>query len=187
MRDSTATRTRIAEVALGLFVEKGVDATGIRDIATGAGVAEGALYRHFAGKDALVWALFSTNYYAFAAELDALQQAHTGLSAKLAAMVEGFCALYDRQPTLFRFLLLAQHGQLAKVPDDAATPVTVVRDVLAEAMARGEIGGEPDFATALVMGVVLQTATFHVYGRLQGPLCGRAAALAEACRRVVGA
>ena len=55
MRDGTETRKRIEAAALLLFVEKGVAETSIRDIAHSAGVAEGALYRHHAGKDDLVW------------------------------------------------------------------------------------------------------------------------------------
>ena len=42
MRDGTATRERIEQAAMGLFVSQGVSETTIRDIAHGAGVAEGA-------------------------------------------------------------------------------------------------------------------------------------------------
>ena len=63
MRDGKATRERIEQAAMGLFVSQGVSETTIRDIATAAGVAEGALYRHHRGKDELILALFERNWW----------------------------------------------------------------------------------------------------------------------------
>src|SRR3546814_9458826 len=94
-----------------LFAAKGVDRTTIGDIARAAGIAEGTLYRHYQSKEALVWQLFSHNYLRLAAQLHALQAGRRGLRAKLAAMVGLFCSLYERDPDMFRFLLLVQHGQ----------------------------------------------------------------------------
>ena len=54
MRDATNTRTKIQQQALRLFVEKGVTETSVRDLAQAAGIAEGALYRHYASKADLV-------------------------------------------------------------------------------------------------------------------------------------
>ena len=55
-------------------MEKGITETTVRDIAAAAGLAEGTLYRHFESKEELAWELFSTNYTAFAQELDRLQR-----------------------------------------------------------------------------------------------------------------
>ena len=87
MRDGQATRERIERTAMALFVEKGVAETTIRDIAHGAGVAEGALYRHFRGKDELVIGLFAQHYAAFARRLDGVQARHAGTRARLGAMI----------------------------------------------------------------------------------------------------
>ncbi len=51
------TRTRLAECALALFLEKGFAATSVREIATEAGVTIPALYYHFGSKDGLLGSL----------------------------------------------------------------------------------------------------------------------------------
>jgi AcrR family transcriptional regulator len=163
----TDTRDRIEKAAIRLFVEKGVTETSVRDIARAVEISEGALYRHFVSKDELVWAVFERHYVEFAGRLDALANAETTARAKLAAMIRGFCHAHDEDPTLFRFLLFVQHGQLSKLTPGTPTPVDAVRTVLAHGIASKEIPEQPpDIATALVFGIVLQPVTFAAYGRL---------------------
>ncbi|MFG3552263.1 TetR/AcrR family transcriptional regulator [Streptomyces sp. NPDC047725] len=54
-RKKAATRQKIADAALGLFLERGYDAVGIRDVAAEADVAVTTLFSHFASKEALVF------------------------------------------------------------------------------------------------------------------------------------
>lgn len=48
-----ATRDNLVEVATRLFAERGYEDTSIEDVLTATGVSRGALYHHFAGKEAL--------------------------------------------------------------------------------------------------------------------------------------
>jgi len=186
MRPKEQTKELIARTALRLFVEQGIDGATIRDIAAAAGIAEGTLYRHYPGKDALAWDLFISNYTAFARELDRIQAGEKTVRAKLDAMVRQCCAFFDDDPVLFSYLLLAQHGHLQKVTPEMANPVEVVRQVLAGGMDRGEIpAGDPDVAAAMVLGIVLQVAIFKIYQRLTQSLTSLAEVLAAACWRVV--
>jgi AcrR family transcriptional regulator len=186
MGPKNQTKELIARTALCLFVEKGIDGATIRDIAAAAGIAEGTLYRHYPGKDALAWDLFSKNYIAFALELHRIQAGQASLRAKLEAMVRQFCAFFDDDPVLFSYLLLAQHGQLQKVTPEMPNPVEVVREVLAGGMDRGEIpAGDPDVAAAMVLGIVLQVAIFKIYQRLTQSLTSLAEVLVEASWRVL--
>ena len=73
----TDTRDRIETAAIDLFVEKGVAETTVRDIARAVDISEGALYRHFVGKEELVWQLFERHYLAFADRLQALADSGT--------------------------------------------------------------------------------------------------------------
>jgi AcrR family transcriptional regulator len=180
----TNTRDRIEQAAIRLFVEKGVTETSIRDIARAVDLSEGALYRHFESKDELVWKAFEHHYVEFAAKLHALAQTETTTRGKVAAMIRGFCHAHDDNPTLFRFLLFVQHGQLSRLAPGTPTPVDVMRAVMDEAIASREIPAQhPDLATALVFGLVLQPVTFAAYGRLpveMGPMCERLVAAAWA-------
>ncbi|MGW1124273.1 TetR/AcrR family transcriptional regulator [Streptomyces sp. NPDC002526] len=54
-RKKAATRQKIADTALRLFLERGYEAVGIREIAAEADVAVTTLFSHFASKEALVF------------------------------------------------------------------------------------------------------------------------------------
>ncbi len=175
------TRDRIQRAAIELFVEKGVDATTVRDVARAVGISDGALYRHFTSKEELVWELFERHYVPFAGRLEALAAAEPTARRRLAAMIRGFCHAHDEDPLLFRFLLFVQHGQLSKLAPGSPTPVDAVRAVIAQGIASNEIPQQdPDLATALVFGIVLQPVTFAAYGRLPSSLTSQ-------CDRLVAA
>jgi AcrR family transcriptional regulator len=188
MRRGEATRLRLQRVALELFVEKGVRETTIRDIAAGAGVAEGALYRHYESKEALAEALFDENYTAMANELSQISASGGGLHPTITEMVRFFCRSFDRDWVLFSYLLLSQHRHLRQRPTDRPSPASVLKAAIVEAMVRGEIPErDPGLLTAMVMGMVLQPAVARIYGRLEGKLADHEEVLAAACWRVLGA
>ncbi|WP_405982862.1 TetR/AcrR family transcriptional regulator [Streptomyces sp. NBC_00158] len=54
-RKKAATRQKIADTALRLFLERGYDAVGIREVAAEADVAVTTVFAHFASKEALVF------------------------------------------------------------------------------------------------------------------------------------
>ncbi|MBV6633452.1 MAG: TetR/AcrR family transcriptional regulator [Alphaproteobacteria bacterium] len=187
MSDPYETRARINQAALNLFAEQGVEATTTKDIAKAAGIAEGTIYRHYVSKDDLVWDLFSTNYVGFADRLDALAAEHSGLKFKLLVVIRHFCELFDNDPALYRFLLLVQHRNLHRLKAGTRTPVLAMSDIIADAMQAGEIPEQDvNLATAFVLGIVMQPATFHVYGRLGGKMVDHVPALANAAYNALG-
>ncbi len=188
MPRSTGIKTRVEKAATELFAAHGVAGVSISEIATAAGVSQGALYRHYPGKEDLAWKLFSTAYLRTGAELDEIRARHPDFRTRLAAMVAHFCALYDRDPALFRFMLLAQHDLLPRIPADRRTPVDAVADSVAAGVRDGAVAGvDPLEAAAAIMGILLQTAVFHIYGRLQGPLSPRIPRLTRAAIAAVEA
>jgi AcrR family transcriptional regulator len=187
MPRAAGVRAKVDRAAVELFAAKGVDGVSIADIAAAAGVSQGALYRHYRSKDELASRLFSTAFLRTGAELDAIRAGRSGFAARVGAMIGHFCRLYDADPALFRFMLIAQHDLLPGA-DGGRTPTAVIEDTVADAVAAREIARtDVAAAAAVIMGVVLQTALFHLYGRLGGPLLPRAPALARAAVAAVAA
>jgi AcrR family transcriptional regulator len=188
MPRSIGVKVKIERAALELFAANGFDGVSIADIANAAGVSQGALYRHYVSKEELAWTLFSTAYLRTGEELDAIRTRRPGLEAGIAAMVAHFCALYDADPALLRFMLLTQHGLLPRIARGSRTPVDAIADLVGDAVTEQQLKPvDPAMGAAVIMGVVLQSVTFHVYGRLAGALSDRAAALTRAAIAAVKA
>jgi AcrR family transcriptional regulator len=96
-RQAEATRQLLVDVARGLFAERGYAETSIEEIIQRAGVARGALYHHFAGKDALFLAVYKAVQSDMASRVtraalaigEPWGAARAGLSAFLDACLEG--------------------------------------------------------------------------------------------------
>jgi AcrR family transcriptional regulator len=187
-RDGTATRERIKAAALALFVEQGVAGTSTRDIAEQAGVAEGALYRHFEGKDDLAWSLFRDNYAVLADELTEVCDRAGDCRGAIAAMIARLCVAFDEERPVFRYLLLARHDHVRRVTPAMKSPIRVVHAVMERAIAGGEIGvADAHLATALALGPLLQTAAAIIYDELPAPIARWRDAITAATLRAVDA
>jgi len=188
MRNGAKTRERLDRAALTLFVEKGVAATTVRDLAAAAEIAEGTIYRHYLSKEELAWDLFRRHYTALAEALESLEAGQATVRGKLQAMIGYFCRFFDEDPVLFSYLLLSQHGHLQRVTEEMANPVEVLCRVMATGVDRGELPHQdPGVAAAMVLGLVLQVAVFRIYGRLNEKLTRLVETLTGAALRAVGA
>ncbi len=81
------TRDRILDVALALFKKKGYDATTMREIATKAGLATGAAYRHFPSKVAFVMAYYERTFEGLRPKVEWLLNAPGSLEDRVRALV----------------------------------------------------------------------------------------------------
>jgi len=180
------TKARIERAALTLFVARGVAETTTKEIAMAASIAEGTIYRYFPSKEQLALNMFLGHHQALAEALNDAQGAAKGLRAKVEAIVRCYCDWADRDWTLFAYHLLNQHSFLIQVPDATPNPVNVVREVIGQAMKAGEIPRRSvDLAAASAVGVVLQAATYKVYGRFEGPLSDHVRFFADAAWAVL--
>ena len=180
------TKARLERAALTLFVARGVAETTTKEIAMAASVAEGTIYRYFPSKEQLALDLFLRHHQGLAEALAEAQRPAKGLRARIEAIVRCYCEWADRDWTLFAYHLLNQHSFLIQVPDGMANPVTVVRDVISQAMKAGEIPKRNvDLAAASAIGVVMQAATYKVYGRFTGDLTDHVRFFADAAWAVL--
>ena len=182
---ATAVKEKVEHAAIELFAANGVDGVSIAEIAAAAGVSQGALYRHYRSKEELAVHLFSAAYRRTGDALATIASGQ-GFPARIAAMVTLFCTLYDTDAALFRFMLLAQHTLLRRIDGDGPSPTTAIEAAVEDAVGRGEIAPvDSTAAAAAILGIVLQTALFHVYGRIGGPLVRHAPALTRAALAAV--
>jgi AcrR family transcriptional regulator len=87
-----ATRSAIIRTAKRLFGDRGFAATTIDDVAAGASVAKGAVYHHFATKEALFEAVFDEVSQELLAEVDRVARSEKD---SLAAMAKGTQAYFS--------------------------------------------------------------------------------------------
>jgi AcrR family transcriptional regulator len=79
------TRRRVHEAAMGLFREKGFDATTMRDVAAAAGMSLGAAYHYFPSKEAIVMAYYASLQEEHARLVDDAVRAHPATRDRLSA------------------------------------------------------------------------------------------------------
>jgi TetR/AcrR family transcriptional regulator, transcriptional repressor for nem operon len=153
-------RADLLAAGRALFVSKGVAATSLEDITTGAGVSKGLFYLYFRSKDDLVLALQEQFSNQLAERIRAAADGQTDWAAKLDACVEaGFACyhdLHDLHEVLFR------HGG-----HDGADPghepahallAQALCDLLEDGVAAGAFDVEDPETTAVLLYV-----TMHVF------------------------
>lgn len=186
MRHGWETQAKIRREAIRLFVARGVDAVSMRDIAEAVGVRPSTLYVHWPSREALIGELFTTGYDEYGRRIAEIADAPGPFRARFAEIVRLICRFEAEDETLFNFLLLTQHRALSSIPDGAPTPIELIQQTVARAIAAGEIPpGEPAVVTAALVGIVLQAATFHVYRRIGRRLIDMQDELVALCLKVL--
>ena len=93
------TQAAIVKAAQRIFGERGFAASTMDGIAAGARVAKGAVYHHFATKEALFEAVFEQVSRQLVLELNRLARAEKDPLAAMAAGTEGYFAACAKGPT----------------------------------------------------------------------------------------
>lgn len=165
------TKARIERAALTLFAEHGVDGVSTKQIAKQAGISEGAIYRHFSGKEDLARSLMLAIHSRLTEMIRLSAHDNETLKAQIRFIVRHYCRIADDDWTLFQYHILHLHHfpRLSDGPE--ASPVGAAAELLTAAMERGEIKtSEPFILAAMALGTVLQAAQAKVFGYVTGPL-----------------
>ena len=176
----------ILEAALKLFVERGIDGTSIKEIAAEAGVAEGALYRHFKSKEELAWHLFAANLKEYTSQLLGKVLAVRPAKERIRILTQHSFAACEKNRTLFHFLLLSEHRSLKKFTRSYLHPGKVVEQVVADGQKEGEIhAGEPWILFAAILGPIHRLCVLRSWGLVKTPLTQLTDETAETIWRAV--
>ncbi|HTE54594.1 MAG TPA: helix-turn-helix domain-containing protein [Kofleriaceae bacterium] len=173
-----ARRGEILDAALACFTARGVDATTIADIRERAGATTGSIYHFFAGKDALLGALYVDALRSYRAPLLArLARARSGRSA-VRGIVEHTLDWVGAHPDAARFLFDARRSPAvtAVEADIRAGNRELFRGVRQHLDRLGVAAGRrmpPDLLVAILIGPVMSFAREHLAGHALSDL-GRA-------------
>ena len=169
------TRERVAAAALEVFSERGYAATSIDDIVERAGTTRGAFYYYFESKDDVardlqrdLWhRLANEAQAAFDPSLDTITNLKRAFDVMLFGLDDlGAARFFLREGWIDPFLEASGRGE----QDWGAA---IVRDLLAEAMAREEVTPLDPDALAVVITGMFEEATLHVLRTGQaGPTVG---------------
>jgi AcrR family transcriptional regulator len=163
-----ATRLKLFEAAVTLIAEQGFSSTTVDEIAERAGVAKGTVYYNFASKNVLFEELLRHGIEMLATSLQAAAEevadgGGTRIDA-LDAMIRAGLDFISRYPALTQLYVAelwrtnrAWQSTLMVVRERA---ITVVEDVLREAVAREELSEEIDIplTASALFGMVLVAA-----------------------------
>lgn len=180
-----AAREPLKAAALKLFVERGVAATGIREIARQAEVSEAALYRHWTNKDDLVASLFREHLAEVVRLLAEALGGEEPPPVRMRRAAHAAYRLYDEQPYVFRFVLLVQHELAPHLPADAPTPHAVIEDFARKVVAAGWSRTDPVILAGAMIGIFLEVAARAIYGHLREPLVDHADTVADLAVRLL--
>jgi AcrR family transcriptional regulator len=150
--DAGARRAAILDAALRVFGQYGYRRTAMDDIAGEAGIAKGTIYLSFASKEEVFQALSQRLSQRMLAGAEAARHRPGTTKDRLAAMNAAWFGTYAetiRRCPHAAELLDAKHRLSAGLVSAAASQYKrLVRDVLAEAAAAGELDLEPAGLTA---------------------------------------
>ncbi|MFC6200020.1 TetR/AcrR family transcriptional regulator [Ponticaulis profundi] len=172
-------KPKIEQAAVALFISEGIDAATTRQIAEKAGVSEGALYRHYKGKDELAESLFMSFHHRMSTLLIEAALAGNDLKSRVLSIVDAYCSLADEEWDLCCYHLLNLNRFLKHDVKREDDPVSLTEALIADLIDNGHIPqGDPAVLAAMCLGVVSQAGQNKAYKRLTGKLGDHRNALA---------
>ena len=108
------TETKIKEAARKLFLQKGLNATRVRDIAEEAGINLALLNYYFRSKEKLFELIMTENLGIFFSEMKGLMKTEKPAKEKIREFVSGYVDLLIAQPELPIFIL----GEIQRNPSN---------------------------------------------------------------------
>jgi TetR/AcrR family fatty acid metabolism transcriptional regulator len=175
-----ARRRAILESAVRVFAENGFFAARIRDIAAGAGVAEGTIYLYFDGKDDLLLTAFRDKVAEFCASVRDVLSSSLPFQERLSRFVAHQFESIEADPPLATVLLL-ESRQSSKfyggaVRDVLRSYAQAIDELLASGQHSGELRPDADvpLARRMLIGALEEIELEWLLGDRTRPLVAMA-------------
>lgn len=188
--DISASKKRILQSALTLFVEKGFFNTSIPDLVEHSGVSTGSIYHAFKDKEALATELMHHLLATIEAEQAEILAEHQTVKARYFALVEWMLRFAETYPDVEQFILYARHKEFmpSVKPICSAKPFMTLRDVILEGQETGVLRQmDVMVASSIAYGSVLRLIQLYLDGVLTTPLMTHFDELTEAAWRALAA
>jgi AcrR family transcriptional regulator len=145
-RDAAEHRKRILETAQHLFAAHGVQAVSMHQIARGAGVGQGTLYRRYAHKGDLCMDLLREGHEQLEKDIVALLAANAPSSAlaRLDGVLTCLVTFFEEQGPLLEPVAATRNEWICDAPEQRTPPpylwlYELLKRLLTEAVERGEL------------------------------------------------
>jgi TetR/AcrR family transcriptional regulator len=158
--EKTSMRQKILNEAAGLFVERGMQAVSMREIAEAAGLSKPGLYYYFEDKDALTLAILVDSLDHIETVIDMTVIHQEGIRGQLLCLVDGLFSLTPEERAVMQFATRELKGLAAPVRQEFARQyhlkfIDKIAAVLQGGMASGELRTiEPQTATWALLGLL---------------------------------
>jgi AcrR family transcriptional regulator len=162
------TNDRILQKALGLFSDKGYDATSVREICEAAGITKPTLYHFYGSKEGVYRAIVEGALERFRSNVFQALDGEGSLRDRLVRMARAYVEATLREPDLARFIMALIHNPPRSGPaTDFPGFYQGILDALARAVdgaiARGEVAPGPTEVRLLVfMGALGEAMHGHL-------------------------
>lgn len=192
--DRSPKKKEIEAAAMELFARHGFAGTTIKEIAHKSGVTEGALYRHYAGKEELALALFERELEAVREQLMAALAIEERPVGKLRAVIHYLYDTYQKEPWPLLFVILNfQNLQGGQALDDKGHIydfiIEFTKNLFDPADDTGDLiedTADHEFRATLVTGLVVQPIIFHYYRKLPRHPLEYVDEVTRCCCRLIG-
>jgi AcrR family transcriptional regulator len=171
-RGEVPVQTRLLDAAVGLFAEKGFDATSVQEIVARAAVTKGAMYHYFKSKDDLLYEIYHRLISQQLTDLDRILGAGLPPADTVRAIIVDL--VETTTAGLAEAAIFAQ--EMHKLADEPMAALRgqrrryheAVRDLIADGQRSGAFApvASPDTVTLVVFGIVNQLPQWY---RPDGP------------------
>ncbi len=163
-------RRQILEAAVRVFARKGYHTSRVGDIAEEAGVAHGLLYHYFAGKGAVLEAIFREQWGELLEAIHEVEGSGEGAREQLRQVAAIILRSWKRRPDVVRVLVreIARSPDLHKRFDELGEVFSAVERIVVRGQQNGTFRGDldPRLASWIFYGALEEILTGWVLGRL---------------------
>ncbi|MEZ6317624.1 MAG: TetR/AcrR family transcriptional regulator [Phycisphaerales bacterium] len=169
-----------------LVAKQGPDAS-VRAIAKEAGLSEGALYRHYDSREALLGAVFIELIEPMIAHKEGLVAMRAPIDDRLREWVRSTYDQFDKDPNGFAFTFLTNHDLSDKYTQIAGRQSGLLKELLRQGQAEGRVRDMSiDLAAGMFVGLLLSVPERILRGILPAPAKDYTDEIAQAVWRCLG-